>query len=468
MNIINPYRFDSGITGPPTFGSFSREFDGVNDRLALPALPMPTGAHTICCWVYLEQIGTIVNDIFGAWRSPNLRGNILICSSGGNFVYYISGDGSNYVNVTSSVNPSVQTWYHVAVVYEPNTHLKIYIDGVLTGTNTTNIFSSANDPTSTINFSVGERDDNSSVTCTGGYIADLRVYDSDIGSTNIQAIESGTHVTTDLVGWWLTDNDDYLDYSGNNQTAQDDGIMPSFSTDAPIPSNTGFGNSSLLLNGTSTDFCVVGDSPEYHFGGTSDSPFSAACWMKPDVANRFRMISVYSELNPQGKEWAFVNTNAGELMLLLARSNTISLLAKCSNDNMNNYIGSWVHVACTYDGRGGSNATDGIKLYINGVSSEDTKTTNSQYTNMPTTPTDLSIGWLGLSTGNDYSDGKLSDCRVYDKVLSLSEVQDLESGTDVTSGLIGHWLTNNNDFQDYSPSGNYIETGSQFADESPF
>ena len=462
MNLINPYRFAS----TPTFGSYSRKFDGINDRLALPSFSYLTGAQTICFWIYLEKTN-ITQDIFSNWRSPSDRGLICICSSGGNLVFYISGDGSNFINVQSSTKPTIRTWHHVAVVYEPSTHLKIYLDGVLEGTITSGVFSSIYDPSSTVSTSIGERDDDSQVTCTQGYIADVRVYNSDIGQANIQAIESGTHVTTDLVGWWLTDNDDYLDYSGNNATAQDDGIMPAFSTDAPIPSNTGFGNASRILNGSS-DFLVVGDYPEYHFGGTSDNAFSVACWIKPDVANKFRMISVYSEVSPQDKEWTFVNTSNGELMLLLSATQSVNIQARCQSDNINNYIGSWVHVACTYDGRGGINAGDGIELYINGVSCKDYTTTHQSYTNMRTTNTDLTIGWLELSNATNYSDGKMADCRVYNKELSLSEVQDIESGTNVTSGLVGHWLTNNNDFLDYSSSGNDIQTGSQFADESPF
>lgn len=85
----------------------------------------------------------------------------------------------------------------------------------------------------------------------------------------------------------------------------------------------------------------------------------------------------------------------------------------------------WHHFAVTFD-----DATDNLKLYIDGV-------------NVATTSTTSSISWSGLGTttrlgahGNTSTaydlDGAVDDARVYSKALTQSEIADLY-------GLVGRW-----------------------------
>ena len=216
--ILNPYRFAGAAL--PTFGNASRLFDGTSDYLTVPdGSWIPTGAQTWACWI---KIGTLGTDTFfnhnvgaGNQRSVNF---ITVASGAVEFVISQNGAATQKAGTgTSAV--SAGTWYHVAGTFDPSTSLKLYIDGTLSVTNTTSIYSSVKDSTADIGIGangLGQAP-------FDGKIADCRIYDADIGATAIADLAAGTDYQTNLVGWWLTDNDNLDDYSGNNRDASEGG-----------------------------------------------------------------------------------------------------------------------------------------------------------------------------------------------------------------------------------------------------
>lgn len=76
---------------------------------------------------------------------------------------------------------------------------------------------------------------------------------------------------------------------------------------------------------------------------------------------------------------------------------------------------AWVHLAATY------NSADGaVNVYINGVKKGDTKTTN--YRNSVNWAT--SSFYVGKSyDDNRYIEGTISECRVWNRVLTAEEIQ---------------------------------------------
>jgi len=230
--IINPYRFAAAEL--PTFGSASRDFVRASsqDIVVADSDSFPTGAQTWCCWMKTDFFTTVYNVLgknvdTGSQRSGRLRIN------GGsglkNLQAYFSGDGSSLVSVSSSsTSITIDTWYHVAVAYTPSTHLKLYIDGVEDGSNTTSIPSSIYN--STAPFCIGSLDNTQQY--FDGHIADVRIYDADIGATQIANLAAGTDYQTNLVGWYLTDNDDVEDYAGDLGDGTNNGST--YSTDGPL------------------------------------------------------------------------------------------------------------------------------------------------------------------------------------------------------------------------------------------
>jgi len=144
------YRYNSGLVvgaggGAPFTNTKSLLFDGVDDYVDCgnPTDLQITGAFTLSVWMKLDStVGTqacaISKDNGTSERAFTLWSKIV-----NKPVFYIWNGGSNY-NVGGTTNIADDTWHHVAVVYVPSTSIRIYVDGVLEGTNTTSIPASIN------------------------------------------------------------------------------------------------------------------------------------------------------------------------------------------------------------------------------------------------------------------------------------------------------------------------------------
>ena len=163
MDIINPYIHGGEALTFDGFGNRSRSFDGVNDVISIPDnADIPTGAQTWACWVKPSRLtfGAAGQDLMAKWGDQS-AGEISVIlflanQNSGTPYFYITGDGITPVSVQAGSSLSVNTWHHVVGVYTPNTSIKIYIDGVLSGTTTTNIPSAIYD--SSADFTIAHRD----------------------------------------------------------------------------------------------------------------------------------------------------------------------------------------------------------------------------------------------------------------------------------------------------------------------
>jgi hypothetical protein len=110
-------------------------------------------------------------------------------------------------------------------------------------------------------------------------------------------------------------------------------------------------------------------------------------------------------------------------------------------------LGTWYHLAGTYDASGGSN---NMSIYRNAILKDTTTYTDA----IATTAIGPSIG--SLNAGR-WMKGQLADVRVYNRALSASEVQTIYTckGHDgIVYGLVGRWLLNED------ASGKQVTTGS--------
>ena len=144
------YRYNSGLVvgaggGAPFVNTYSTEYDGVDDYINCgnPTDLQITGAFTLSVWTKLDStVGTqacaISKDNGTSERAFTLWSKIV-----NKPVFYIWNGATSY-NVGGTTNIADDTWHHVAVVYVPSTSIRIYVDGVLEGTNTTSIPASIN------------------------------------------------------------------------------------------------------------------------------------------------------------------------------------------------------------------------------------------------------------------------------------------------------------------------------------
>jgi hypothetical protein len=227
-----------------------------------------------------------------------------------------------------------------------------------------------------------------------------------------------------------------------------------------------FGNRSRSFNGVS-DRIEIADTNEHSFGdGVNDSPFSVSAWIKIEATNKaFRVLSKWSDSS--GAEWAFTTDSSDRLGLFLKDVSSNSFIKRYYSTSLSSYLNQWVHVSATYDGRGGGNAGDGIDLYLNGVNVDNATSNSGSYTAMENKNTPTYIGAVQLTSSYSLAEGKIADVRLYDAELSSSDIASLYNGTNVTTNLIGHWLTDNDDVEDKAGTNDGTNFGSTYSYEAP-
>lgn len=158
----------------------------------------------------------------------------------------------------------------------------------------------------------------------------------------------------------------------------------------------------------------------------TDASFSVSAWVRPDsigavprtaVSQDASVVSGFMLQMRSDGRWYFVLAGADEI-----DSGTYKAFATSQTATQ---PGQWTHLAGVYDMAAGE-----IRLYVDGVLAASTK-----YWGLVRTPGDVVIGrakWNGVLT--DYWTGALDEARVYDRVLSASDIQSLVSLDNVRTG----------------------------------
>jgi len=238
-----------------------------------------------------------------------------------------------------------------------------------------------------------------------------------------------------LGGWWLNDNaasSTVTDSCSYGETGTLKANATSINTSTVT--TTGKLNSAFTFNGTTNERNVdLGDNFEF----SRTTPFSVEAWVKTSAASEQSIISKLDCGCSAGcPGWAFEFTSSGALQFLLISnisSNWMGVATSTTGYNDNN----WKHVVVTYDG---SSNTSGVTFYVNGSSSaKGTAYANTLSNAITYTNYSASIGArTSCSDRNTEWDGLLDNVRVFDRVLSSSEVTSLYNagaGVESISGI---------------------------------
>ena len=172
------------------------------------------------------------------------------------------------------------------------------------------------------------------------------------------------------------------------------------------------------------DYVNVADNSNLSFGnGTTDSPFSISAWIKIGQTTSQGIVTKYGS-SSSTREYLFYTTG-GKLRLLLWGNGTNNFATGTTTFATN----TWYHVACSYDGRGGSTAYNGITLYINGIS-ESVTTSGGSYTAMSNTSQNVEIGKYST---NELL-GNIDETAIFSSELSQSDITAIY-GTGVPTSL---------------------------------
>lgn len=219
--LIDPF-----IIATPFVNTKSLLFDGVDDYVTMgnPTELQITGALSISFWFKSPSNATgdndmaiikddLVNRCFAIWT--NDFGGIKTIG------FHIFSSGTT--SVQSSISYNDGNWHHVMCVFIPSTSMKIYVDGVNDGSNTTSI--PATIPNDPADFNLG--------TTNGSYmfegnLDEVAIWNTDQTANVATIYNSGT--PTDLaslspVGWWRNGDGDTYPTITDHGSGGNDGTM---------------------------------------------------------------------------------------------------------------------------------------------------------------------------------------------------------------------------------------------------
>jgi len=226
------------------FGNASRDFDGTNDNILIsPDTAIDnvfSGGATFAAWIKADSVGTQPRIVDKRTNASGSSGWLLLLDdvSGGACDVYFRQDfsGSNYVIETTAREITVGSWTHVAITYDSSSTTNdaaMYVNGLSVGVTEVNTPTGSSASDSAKNLMFGDLDPafTAARRAFGGNIADVRIYDAELTSSDIADLYAGTDVQTNLVGWWLDDDDDVLDNAGTNDGTNNGSTYDN--TDAP-------------------------------------------------------------------------------------------------------------------------------------------------------------------------------------------------------------------------------------------
>jgi len=218
-----------------------------------------------------------------------------------------------------------------------------------------------------------------------------------------------------------------------------------------IPTPLIYHNAGLGGNGGLNDLTAGGRNLTAFNGAEIIAQCTISAWIKHDGTTGKQMIVCNHsrqkgnvQLYRDGTSIVFYNGYYEQSFAAADAEEFLSTLAVLNSDQ-------WYHVVATFDG-GAALPDDRMKIYIDGVDNGGTRTQHGtglaqiQFSNVSGTPANYAIGALqevslgGTPTGNILYDfqGRVDSVRMWDTVLSGSQITELAEGRNVGSGGGSH------------------------------
>lgn len=233
-----------------------------------------------------------------------------------------------------------------------------------------------------------------------------------------------TDINSDRVAQWKL-NDDAADkivadavgtHPGKTQTS-----------DTTDLTETGIINACLNLRKVGFDAVVLdADSALLSFDGTTDAAMSIAAWVYVlDVSGHQTILSKYdATTGSNDREWRLWLNSAESLLFRIYDESANAFQGVVSDAAIST---GWHFVCVTYDGSGGTSASDGMTLYIDDEPVAATAQTSGTYADMVDGATKVVIGALYGASGSlaKYWQDKIDNVMLFDAELSESSVTTL-------------------------------------------
>ena len=209
-------------------------------------------------------------------------------------------------------------------------------------------------------------------------------------------------------------------YPGSGTTWNDQTVNQNDGTLTNGPTFDSGNGGSIVFDG-SNDLVSFIDSNLYSFGnGSTDSAFTAEAWVNFNSIPGSGFTGLVSkDSGGSSREWALLVNNTNNYFRVFIKNVGGNNQQSIDATNITIATDTWYYVVSTYDGRGGSSAYQGLKLYINGNEGTVGNVFNQSYTAMSNTNAPLR---LASYAGSNFFNGKISNSKIYNRVLSDSEI----------------------------------------------
>ena len=187
----------------------------------------------------------------------------------------------------------------------------------------------------------------------------------------------------------------------------------------------------ISLDGTN-DHVLISDQDDFSFtNGSNDLPFSISAWVYVgDISSDDGPFISKANFTTGGNEWLFKHGN-GKLQFFLydniSSAAGYSIRTQAPSATLSDT--TWHHVVATYSGNG---SQTGIKVYTDGSQTTSTQSANGSYSRLRNTSTPVVIGATqDLANANRVFEDRIADCVVFNKELTLAEVQEVYNSGNV-------------------------------------
>lgn len=411
------------------------DFDGTNDYVSTADYSYSNAqAFTMSVWFRADTVSG--NQVI--FSKETYEYNLRLTGSALAFSYWDTGAndeiGLYYSNVVAN------KWYLVNITYNGSGTAYMYVDGVRVSSDT-NIVNAFQNKAEALRIGGGYHI-SGSPGYLNGKIDEMRIYNRALSEGEIQSLYTqggGTKVDSavsqpqgtgrldsGLAGYWAMD-----DGSGTSATDSSTNANTGTLTGGPAWT-TGQIGSAVDFDGTD-DYVTVADADALDVADSTH--FTLTGWFNRDTFTADHTIIAKRNGQAAGDTGYVLYVDDANDDVVFEVSDGTDEYSRTSTSSFTS--SGWQHVAAVFDD------TLGMTIYINGTVKQDAA--SGTLGNIGSLANTVAFRSGAESDAGSPFDGKLDEIRLYNRVLSPDEVNQLyrlNSPTSVDTGLKGYWSFN--------------------------
>lgn len=409
------------MTGSPSWttgniGPYALDFSGTGQYLSVAdpssgVLDFVDGADfSISGWFNRDTFTANHTIVAKKTNQTTNAGYVVWIDASTDTVNFEISDGTDTYEADSATAFTATGWHHFVAVWDDSNGAYVYIDGGLNGS-TTSSTSSIDDLSNANAFRIGaESDDDNPF---DGKLDDIRIYGYSLSTDQVKKLYSTTSPTqpvdTSLVGHWTFDGNDIqgstaIDRSsfGNNGTIT--GAVPMI----------GKLGQALSFDGTDDrisfgDVLDIGDTDDISIAGWFNNISFSDCRVLVAKKIDYGNLVGYT---------TYIGNNPDVFIFKVSDgSDSYSV-----NSTMEFTTPGWHHFVAVWD----QDSESGTRVYIDGSDASGSRSGTIGNVGDPSSSNPYSLT-IGTVSSNDqcFFQGRIDDVRIYNRVLSASEVLNL-------------------------------------------